>query len=69
MAVNVLVKRASAAIVLDIGSNKTARVSMSGLRGNADAEKIYNIVDLAAPCLAEDVARVEYTEVRTLEKM
>ena len=67
-------KSAKARIVLAAGVNPetgravTKNVYLSGLAGSPDGEKIYNVVDAAAPVLVYPVSLVETTEVRTLEK-
>lgn len=74
MAVHAVVKSAKAGMILSTGTNPdtgkeiTATVSLTGLNGEADPAAIMNVVDAAAPCLAYEVARVEYTVVKTLNK-
>ena len=75
MAVTAVPYSTKATITLHTGTNPstgktiTKNITMSKLRSNPDGQKIYNIVDAVAPCLAGTVALVKTTEVKTLEKV
>ncbi|MBQ9565434.1 MAG: hypothetical protein IJU98_07605 [Synergistaceae bacterium] len=75
MAVQAIAKSCKARVILNAGTNPstgkpiTKNLYMSKLASNPDGTKIYNVVDLAAPCLLHPVSGVETTEVKTLEKV
>jgi len=75
MAVMSIAKRTSARIALSQGTDPitgkavTKYVTLSGLASDPDGQKILDVVDAAAPCLAGSVSGVETTEVKTLEEV
>jgi type IV secretory pathway VirJ component len=75
MAVQAIAKSTKATIRLFAGTDPESgkalykNVTLSGLRSNPDGEKVYAVVDAAAPCLAHTVSGVTTTEIKTLEKI
>lgn len=74
MAVTAVAVRTSAKAFLSAGTDESGKaitksVTLSGLRSNPDGVRIYDVVDLLAPCLAYPVADVQTTEVKHLEKV
>ena len=53
----------------DSGKTITKNVTLSGLNGNPDGDKLMAVVDLVAPCLAHSVITVTTTEVKSWEKV
>lgn len=72
MAATATTKRASMSLTLKQGTDPITQkdvnksVSISGLRGSADADKIYALATAVAPCVIGDVSAIAYTEVKSI---
>lgn len=73
MAVEAVAKSARFNISLAAGTDpvtgkaKSKNITFSGLRGNVDPAKVYNIVTALAPNLVYSVAGITATEVKTIQ--
>lgn len=75
MAVTSVTKNTKARVILDGGTDAstgkaiTKSQYITGLRSNPDGARIYDVVDLLAPCIAYPVEGVETIETKILEKV